>query len=267
MRLKSKRTIYGLALETCLLTNIPYRPLPNTTLNEFFNRQVSDETNENFSIKYFMLGMAVNGIEDLELYKEIHIPEHANVYKPIPLIVRPFFNKLTKEEASKYRMQVNKNIDGIDYIFYFLKELTDLNKPAELLSLSFKKEGFKEIDIKNFNNNKAGILNPSLDDIANSSEDIFHTVTKTVTVLVNKDEKHELLDATKLYYDLQDTEGIKISEIALVHGRDIKTNVNVEVKDAQVSFFLNTTDLLEIYSDLEPIDLTVNLGGLEMMKG
>ena len=266
MRLKTTRTIYNIALQTAKLTNSSYSPLPNTTLNEFFNNVVDMEVDTTPHLGYFMLGMSVNNIDNMDLYKDLHLAEHGNLFKPIPLSVRQYNNRLTAEESKNYRMQVVKKIDGKDYIFYFLKKLNSLEKPFELVTINFSEDEFNEAGIENFDNNKSNILYPELSDMGNIDNTRFHTVSKMVNVLISKYEKEEIKLATKLYYDLDSTD-FKISEIALIHGHDVIIDNLPEVKDAQVSFFINTTDLLSVFSDLEPIDLTLNIGGLEMLKG
>lgn len=124
------RTIYSSHLATCKYINAKFYPLENSTLNERFNVATDMEVvdGEYPRLNYIMFGnrgvkyeaLSENQMTTIPL---AHLPRHACLYGPIPMVVVEADDDLHPEERDKYRLRKEFHKDGIDYIAYYLKVL------------------------------------------------------------------------------------------------------------------------------------------------
>ena len=135
------RSLWGSALQTSLLLELPYQPTSKTTLNEKFSIQ-SNQTLEDDKlphVKYFCIGNGghkhVTGADGTPYTSPInHRASDAALYKHMPFILRPVNEDLSIVERANYGLRRVETHNGINYVAYYLKRMDLSAVVAELQS-------------------------------------------------------------------------------------------------------------------------------------
>ena len=130
------RTIFGAYLQTVQLMDLPYAPLPFSTLNQKFsiNQNVVVPEAPIPFLQYFAIGNGGHsmtiGANNITIPVPIqHSPTDAALYNQLPFVLRLPTNDLTPAQMSNYRLRTVVTYNGVQYIAYYLKKL-NLNSVA-----------------------------------------------------------------------------------------------------------------------------------------
>lgn len=130
------RTVYGSALQTAMLLGIPYDVKENTTINERFDIEKDAILPDNVypRVAYFCIGNGghslTSGTDGVPYIKSRqHEATNANLFKPLPFIVRAVDNDLSPTMRARYAMRKRETYNGQAYYCYYLKRIdtTTLN--------------------------------------------------------------------------------------------------------------------------------------------
>lgn len=124
------RSVYGAALQTAMLLGVPHEIKPNTTLNERFDVEKNAVHPEGVwpRVGYFCIGngghMLSSGVDGIPFVKSRqHEATNANLFKPLPFVLRPITNDLTPIQRAKYAMRRQETHGGQLYYAYYLKRM------------------------------------------------------------------------------------------------------------------------------------------------
>lgn len=127
---KTKRTAWGLYLQTCSHLGIPFVVQTGTTLNEKFGIQAGQVPDAGVypRLGYFSLGNAgidvsLGGDGALVMDPKQFKTTSGSPYNPIPLVLRPLGNDLSSTERANYALRRIEERSGVNYIAYYLKRL------------------------------------------------------------------------------------------------------------------------------------------------
>ncbi len=124
------RTLWGAGLQSNLFLKTPYVVLPFTTLNEKHEIQkgVLPAAGETPTELLFVMGVGghyyednATGIPKIKYYR--HEPDHAALFRQLPMIRRLLSNDLTQEQRLQYAGRKVVTVDGIKYVEYWAKRL------------------------------------------------------------------------------------------------------------------------------------------------
>lgn len=139
MDTRTKRTVAGMHLNNYKALGLPYKPQPNTTINQKFDvaNDIQLRPGEYPVIGYLAIGCAGATFSTRSNNRPLttqlpHSPEDNGMFEYIPFCARRLDDDLTPEEREKYRMRVVANNDaGEPYVFYYLLKMkTDTVLPA-----------------------------------------------------------------------------------------------------------------------------------------
>lgn len=268
------RTIYAAHLQTCKLLGRPFTALPNSTLNQKFSLfdQEVNGANELPTLKYIAIGNKGStydiGADNYILPKPIpHLPRHASLYNFIPFIARTTDNDIDAATRSNYRMRVIRDVNGTQYVFYYLKVLNTTNVAPE-------------VELRNVNN---GVItstpfSPILSDLSptppvlsnvnlNTPNGDYLVSTAKIDFELTQPEINDIIDACNILYG--DDRYAVINEIALCTGidRTLSGTFNntvapyTDVVLAQVAAFISQYHAL--YRTQTDFSMTFDVGAVE----
>ena len=268
------RTIYNIKLQTCMMANIPYQPLPNTTLNEKFDILEYEQQNcvNNLksdrplypTIKGIVIGngglsLLDSDIFDLKLGK--HSPIDGALFNHLPFVLREENNDLPDTDKLNYRLRKELYIDGKKYVAYYLRII----KESEL---------FYKPDILYVDNNKAipsiKVLSTDRTDILNPSpvkDNRMSTYNNTVEVYNILRYNFQISERDMLelenVFNVLNIKNRLITELGFVTGIDVPLNNYKELVYSQIGFFIDLSLDLEYLKNQNSI--TIEIGGGEII--
>ena len=250
------RTVYGSYLNNAIITGLPFKVIPNTTLNEKLgiNRDISLALPHNTypQLRYFCIG---NGGHQVQLSNNIpkivpvqHHSTDAAPFRMIPFILREMDNDIPPGTRQQYALRRIEDINGTSFISYYLRRLDTSKAKVEMNLITVDKDGTKTT--KPFIPN-ASNLNPVPQVISNTGTNVLEAkyveVANEIEMIFTPEDAAELRKAANIMYN--DEELSIISEIGLVSGVDKMVNVNMpgqgniavnEVIAAQMTNIFNT---------------------------
>lgn len=260
------KTIYFAALQAAYSGNYSHIILPNTTLNEKYGVGKSNVLTTPV-LKYFGVGLK-SGIQTLkdgvyDFTYDQHEGKDGNVFIPIPIRLVPLETDLEEPIKRKYRMRKEMIINGIQYVAYYLKVLTDVNHGSYLeVTMDEKNDGV----ITRWSSVDSTILNPipKRNNVTITQENFKALAyTKPYTMSLDSEDIVSMINASKLLYD-DDTP--EIGEYMVCSGVESTSIIgNVEADGVQASVFINQNVKLEDALSMG-YDYIFELGGLELMK-
>ena len=263
------RTIYGIKLQTALLTNSIYTPLPNTTLNEKFNIYPNHSLLGQYpKLNLFVIGIGGNSIIENNV-KDLKRAKHSAVdgalFKHVPFIIRELNNDISDTERAKYRLRVIQNFNGIDYICYYGKVIQTIeyhdmifttNTTEDISTIGLFDTNSKPEILNPVNNNNLNLLSIPNNYILNMCK-VFYSM--------DLDEIDEVKNAINIIYP--DIENPIISEIGLCSSIDMLLDNYMEAIATQINFHIDVSlDLQAIYGNNKNINLVLELGGMEPLN-
>lgn len=225
------RTIYGSALQTALMFELPLDIKINTTLNEKFNIL------ENFTLEpgvlpkvgYFCIGngghKVITGADGIPYTSPIgHRSSDAALFNHMPFVIRDIDNDLTIAAREQYALRTEIEVNGEPFIAYYLKRI-DLSLTEQVMEHSNVIAG--QETTKEFIPDES-MLSPTHPEIPNTgviTTDGNYLSTSALIVLNFDDEDvAELINVSNIMYGNSDR--AIISEIGLCSGIDKVTSAN-----------------------------------------
>ena len=263
------RTVYNVKLQTCMMANIPYLPLPNTTLNEKFNILENVQRSyvpDNITFPHIQGLVIGNGGKELvkssigDLCLGRHTPIDGALFNHLPFVLRPIDNDLPDTDKLNYRLRKELYIDGNQYVAYYLKKFNnDLEYRPEILYVD---NSASIPSVKILDTDREDILNPSpnLDNQIANYENSVQTINMLKFVFKLSD--FELLELKNVFsiLNIQDT---ILTELGVVTGIDIDNGNNKELIYAQIAFFLYISLDLELIDNV--LEKNIEIGGGELI--
>lgn len=270
------RTIYGSNLQTAQLQNKKYKILEHTTLNELWNVRANLEPKQNPTVQYIAIGSGghrhqagANGVSYTSPIR--HRPSDAGMFRQEPFRLRLEGNDLTSDERSRFAIRVKQEINGRNYIGYYLMRIQDRNDDI-ILEHTTVKDGVAVT--KPFVPTRAN-LEPKPPEIApnetTTTNGDYLTVTHKLTISFSAIDVTEYINVAKIKYD--NPYMAVISELALCSGEDATVTEagageNVTYAEAigvQVASFV--TVYYPVGYTNRGFDIEVELGSVEPMTG
>jgi len=123
---KTTETILGMVNQYYALSNLPYVPDLNTTINSKRGVEPFAEPTIIPSLRYMGIGIKGYYNIDDDVLSEAYNPRASNMdlYDPIPFRIVPWNEDLTPTERAMYRMRTLVTVGSNKYFAYWLKVLT-----------------------------------------------------------------------------------------------------------------------------------------------
>ncbi|AAL83040.1 hypothetical protein KEN51_CDS0257 [Pseudomonas phage vB_Pae10145-KEN51] len=273
------RTAYGSYLQTCKYLGIPFKLIPNTTLNEKFSIQqnVAPSAGQIPNVQYMVIGnrghyfvKGPDGSDEVE--NNIHRANDAALYNHIPFVLREVADDLPAQRRNMYRLRRLEEHNGKQYFAYYARKIDVTGVVPKLLKITIV-DG--EPVVTPYVPNRDD-LNPTPPTISNqgtvvgSNESI--SASAIVTVNLTAEEILEITTAHRIR-----TGSVRspiISEIGLCSGvdKDVQGQsgasgnfIYTEVIACQINVFIATNHAVGYNSD--GLKLTFDIGGVEPMLG
>lgn len=249
---------------------VEFKPLANTTLNEKLNHypDIQPNNGEYPIINYFAIG--TGGTKRIDSDNNYRYSEHSSIdgslFNMVPFLLKTKDNDISKEEQKRYRFRKVIDVEGVEYIAYYLK-MIETRKHTDFYYEIISNDNHS---LAKYNNNNEDILNPKPLDKAihiNNLETKYITALYKLYFTLSKNEITELMNVLSiLKLDIR-----HITEIGVCSGieRDIITNdvISMVATNVQLAYFLDvdlilTLDLINNEAK-ELIDLYIEIGGSE----
>lgn len=270
------RTIYGSSLQTAQLQNIPHKILEHTTLNELWNVRSNQSPKLNPTVQYVAIGSGGHrhqaGADGVPYTSPIrHRPSDAGMFKQEPFRLRLEGDDLTDSERARFAIRVKQEINGRNYVGYYLMRIQDTNKEV-ILEHTVVKDGVEVT--KPFVPTRAN-LEPKPPEIApnetTTTNGDYLTVTHKLTISFSAADVSEYINVAKIKYN--NPYMAVISELALCSGEDAvvteadagQTVTYAEAVGVQVATFV--TVYYPVGYTNRGFDIEVELGSVEPMTG
>ena len=268
----STRTIYNVKLQTHMMANIPYAPLPNTTLNEKFNILQYEQHKcipNNATVFPIIKGITIgNGgkeilssnMGDMKLGK--HSPVDGALFNHLPFVIREENNDLSDEEKAKYRLRKEMYLNGKKHYAYYIKlfQEDDLYYRPEILIVDNNK---LIPSIKIFNTDRTDILNPdpNKDNTMATYENSVYTINLLrFKFILTDNDKRELANV----FDLLNVKDYLLTELGVVTGIDHNVDGINELIYSQIAYFIDISLNLDTLDD-KILVTNIELGGGEII--
>lgn len=228
------RTIYGNFLTTSAARGIPFKVLPNTTLNEKLGINVDATRNAggyNYpQLKYLCIG---NGGHEAIMsgpVPKIGTLQHKSTdpcpFNMIPFVLREMDNDLPPGVREQYALRRTQDIDGTTYIAYYLKRLDQSNDTVEVNKIVVNDDGTTTVTPFLFDDS---LLNPQPTRISHSGVNVLDSVyidtSNLLTIRFTPEDCAELRNVANILYN--EEESAVISEFGLVSGIDYRATVTI----------------------------------------
>jgi hypothetical protein len=267
---QTTRTAWGAYLQTCLLLNLPFSMMTDTTLNEKFNVQagVAPSAGVIPSQRYYCIGngghtMTV-GTDGIAAPSPLqHEATDAALYNHLPFIMRPVSADLTASQMAQYALRVVQTYGGVAYACYYLRRISFTNVAAQI-QMNTVANGVTTTTpyVANTAN-----LNPTAPAPANGTVNTvsgdYLTAAAILGLSFSEQDAAELVNCANIIYG--DPRYAIISEVGLVSGVDSVVavaasggsfNMN-ECISAQINSFIDTFIPMNYMNDGTTINLNV----------
>lgn len=264
------RTAVNAELQTAIYLNKQHIVHPFTSLNELHGIAANLAINEGEvpSLKYIAIGnkghRSETGVDGITITKGVpHQTSDTGLYNQIPFVMRLPQNDLNAQQRNLYRLRKVLNVNGQDYIAYYLRVL-DMSATVPRTELRVTTNGTTVATPFEFSQSN---LRPSIPVIGTnqvlvtSGESI--AVTAKVPFRISADDATELRNVATILYG-NEAYAI-VSELATVTGVDrlVSSEVNgspiqyYEAVGAQIASFISTYYPFDILRDGATADLDV----------
>jgi hypothetical protein len=239
------KTIYANKLSVDKEFNTPYVPIDGTTLNEKYGLS-NLRPNKYPTINYFMIGLPVTDIvvNNKADYTNInHLPIDVDLFRPIPFLMKSVTLGITEEDRIKYRIIVQKEINGITYNLFYAKRIDNISTNDKL----FKIERENNVDsMEMFNPLEGNINNPTpivYEDLYPNTLK-FIAFSKRIDISISKTELENIRDNIEILYPNLDA-SIKdtLGEISLIQSIEDET-ISDDLLVAQPAYFIKTRNVI-----------------------
>lgn len=227
----STDTILGMInqFQAMMGNNVPYEYLPDTTLNKKYGVLPPFKSNGVWSnvpsdgkvpaVAYFGVGIRgfynITSDDEISPLSQPYAPKatEMDLYRPLPIRCVPIEADLSDTEVANYRMRTIHNVDGRDYVCYWLKKISFENKlNVHTVSESGTTTVFDFSNINaNLNPQPSAPTTPSI--VGGSSKVVVSANIKCVL------KGAEILEAINVFYH-GDLRRARISEWGIYTGAD-----------------------------------------------
>ncbi len=265
MVLSAQRSIHWLSILLDMSIGKTFNILPNTSLNEKFNidPEIHTPTESYPKLNYFSIGVGGEPIMDAtDSYRfSKHSVIDGALFNQIPFALKLPSEDFTSEVASVYRFRKLVNIDGVEYVAYYLKTVGD----SELRDFYYEintVDGHSTLGV--FNNNTDRILNPTPIDKSTVLNNLNNAtyISKLIKFFftLTASEVDELFNVIEIL----NLEATHITEIGICSGYEMDTGDNIKAIDVQTAYILDTNLFLatDMLSE-DTINLWLEVGGSE----
>ncbi len=193
---------------------------PNTTLNEKYNILPTMSVPSGVLPKLMYLGIGIDGVGN-GVKTGHHKYIHGTLYDAIPFLCRTDNNDLTTSEASKYRFRVLKNIEGIEYVFYYLKHIESISDTVNTKTITKTDNDLTGGTVDRFNTDDPEILSPTPASTLNEldlTKTLYYLTECKIPLSLNQEEKDEIINAYQILTGLNTIPNIV--EMCLYTGLD-----------------------------------------------
>lgn len=270
----TRRTVYGIALQSAQYFKTPLTIKPNSTLNEKFSILQDYEVTDTASlcVKYICAGngglkcsLNASGQAKFEIYP--HTPRHSALFNHLPFVLRLPDNDLTVVERANYRLRRLEVHDGITYVAYYAKLLDKSDAVTQM-----------ELRVVDGDSVTSDPFIPSLEDlnpvpsVLTANEAIITTgnyvaASTNIPFKMTKAEITEFKEACNIIYG--EYGYANITELAICSGVDTVTpgdfngtTLNyTEAAGVQVTNFAAAGALCDLIND--SVDITFDVGSNE----
>lgn len=223
------RTIYGSALQTSLLFNIPLVIPENTTLNKKFGilENFNLAEGELPKVQYFCIGnrghKVVSGADDIPYTMPIqHKASDAALYGHLPFVLRELDNDLSIGEREKYALRKIETVEGVDYYAYYLKriDMSEVTQKLENLVINNGTSTYSDFIPTE------SVLSPEPTELPNDTvitgDGVYLNVSALIDVFFSEQDVNEFVNVSEIM--LGSADKAIISEIGLCSGVDSVTS-------------------------------------------
>ena len=235
----------------------------NTTLNEKYDilADMIVPSNTLPKLKYFGIGKGGMGTPVKMGY---HETIDGSAFETLPFLCRRLENDLAPLERVKYRFRKEQTIDGIAYVFYYLR-VVDNN--ADLINIkTIDKESTDTGEVGMFDTNNPAILNPvpRITNPLDLTKSRFYIVENNISFSFTQEEKDEVVNAYRILYTATDIPNI--TEMVLYTGLDTTLPDNsLEAYVVRTAFFLAIPyEIQPLLSIAGVTQRYINLGGMRL---
>lgn len=273
------RTCYGAYLQTIKYLGLPFKMLPNTTLNQKFGIQngVLPSAGQMPNAQYLVIGngghymiKGPDGTDEFE--NRLHRADDAALYNHIPFAMREVTDDLPAERRRILRLRRIEPFNGKQYITYYARKMDVTGVTPKLLQIEIING---EPVVTNYTPT-ADVLNPEPPVISNNGTVIGSNKSISSSAIVTtRLTSEEILEITNAYrIRTGSTRSPIISEIGICSGVDKEvqgdsgsagTFTYTEVIACQVNIFIATNHAVGYNSD--GLTLTFDIGSVEPMLG
>lgn len=262
------RTIAGSMLQTAQHPNLPFTPLPYTTLNEKFqiNQGVTPSAGVLPSVGYFCIGnkghQLQSGTGGVALAANVpHVSTDAALYQHLPFILRATSNDIDVTTRTKYALRKQITVNGQNYYAYYLKRL---DKSAASVSATINTITNELVTNSVAWNPTSANLSPTPPVIVNGQNALtsqYGIVSAPIPMNFTATECTELLNAATILFG--DPAYAIISEIGLCSGVDYSVTLpgGVAFNEAiavQITAFVQAMQFVQ--ANAGGITSTLNVG-------
>ena len=237
----------------------------NTTLNEKYEVLLDKTILSSVmpKVRYFGVGVGGVGIPKTAYHHGLD----ADLFEPIPLIAREVSNDLTTTDRLKYRMRVEKEIGGVRYALYYLRNIDDTLDKVSVKSLTKSKDDPTIAKVMALDFNTATMLNP----VARENDDLdldtakFFLLECGLSFSFTELEKEDLILAYQLVTGNTDTP--EVSEVCIYSGEDTYVDGVLEAYGVRSAYFYTMPHELQSFPSEEGgFQRYINVSGSRLYK-
>jgi hypothetical protein len=250
---QTTRTAWGSYLQTCLLLDLAFSMMTDTTLNEKFNVQagVAPSAGVTPTQRYYCIGnggsQVTVGADGVTIPSPLqHQATDAALFNHLPFIMRPVASDLTASQMAQYALRVVQTYNGTSYACYYLRRI-DFTNVAAQIQMNTVANGVTTTTPYAAN---TGNLNPVAAAMANGSVNTvsgdFLTAAAILGLTFSETDAAEVVNCANIIYG--NPNYAIISEVGLVSGVDSVVSVPAsggsfnmtECIAAQINTFIDT---------------------------
>lgn len=253
----------------------PFSTLENTTLNEKFGVNIVTTVlpeNEYPTMKYFAIGngnpAAVLTETEAVMHRNNHNATHGALFNHIPFLAREEGNDISSTERENYRLRVVQDIDGTNYIFYYLKALDTSQITTNYLELSYGAGGV--VEINTYEPDPAD-LSPTHHEAGGDVSTEASTsvvISKKLPFVLTASDLAEIQNAVTILYGATppSPEDYAINELAVCTGYDSDGIDGLDAIYVQVAFFVDIDYNIEtMVANGEEINREIEVAGVDRL--
>jgi len=263
------KTIYSIKLANAKTVGIPYKLLPNTTLNEKFNILV---TNSNQALpEYPILNLLTIGVNEnsgdtssltrLNLIRSKHRPTDAALFKHIPFYLRPIDEVGAYPPSKNVRLKTKISIQGKDYLAGYGYIINDIDYKDDILIYNSISDEYVSVTKLDTTTNDLLNLVPIDDLHMTLNDNTYITDFLKIHIYLTKTELLEIKNAMDILFG--DTP--LITELGLCNSiPTILDNGSGECYATQVAYFVDSNININDTIDEGKLEFYIDVGGMDI---